>query len=370
MRVSIGKLFGFLLVFTPYFIFAQYYIPAIQRKNLIPNSSFENYRRKGSNIRFCIPWQGIATVDFYQEPVKGDTSQHKGAHTGDCYAGLRYQKRYKEFLQVKLVEPLKRGNKYEVKVYFRLAHWSNVTLRSLGVLFSKGGYTGPGSVSKANLIDTVVKKGGLFNNYRWFLLRGIYKADGGEKYITIGNFHPIIRKDMDNIRLIRFGFREAYYYVDDVSVELVEDAEEKPEIEIVGPSLREKFEKDSVLQVSGELKTGKKIALKNIFFAPGKTYLLPESYIELNKLSYFLLKNPDLVIQINGHSDNSGLWFKNQKLSEQRARAVFEYLIQRGVQNKMSFKGFGASQPIADNNTDEGRAKNRRVEIEIIQINN
>jgi outer membrane protein OmpA-like peptidoglycan-associated protein len=350
--------------------FGQYYIPQISNKNLIPNSSFENYRKKGGNIRLATPWQGIATVDFYQEPVKGDTTREKGAHSGDCYAGLRYQKRYKEFLQVKLVEPLKRGCKYEVKVYFRLAHWSNVTLKSLGVLFTKGGYAGQGSVSKSNMIDTALKKGGFKNAYRWFLLRGIYKADGGEKYITIGNFHPVIKKDMDNIRLIRFGFREAYYYVDDISVVMVEDAEEKPEIVIVGPSIREKFEKDSVMQVNEEVKVGKKIALKNIFFAEGKSYLLPESYVELNKLSYYLIKNPDLVIQINGHSDNSGLWFKNQKLSEQRARAVFEYLIQRGVQNKMSFKGFGASQPIADNSTDEGKAKNRRVEIEIIKIGN
>ncbi|MCX8079731.1 MAG: OmpA family protein [Bacteroidia bacterium] len=351
-------------------LFGQYYIPHISNKNLVPNSSFENYRRKGSNIRFCTPWQGIATVDFYQEPVKGDTTVERGAKTGDCYAGLRYQKRYKEFLQVKLVEPLKRGCKYEVKVYFRLAHWSNVALKSLGVLFSKGGYAGQGSVSKPNMIDTVVKKKGLINGYRWFLLRGIYKADGGEKYMTIGNFHPVIRKDMENIRLIRFGFREAYYYVDDVSVVMVEDAEEKPEIVIVGPSLREKFEKDSIMEVNEEMKVGKKIALKNIFFAEGKSYFLPESYVELNKLSYFLIKNPDLVIQINGHSDNSGLWFKNQKLSEKRARAVFEYLIQRGVQNKMSYKGFGSSQPIADNSTDEGKAKNRRVEIEIIKIGN
>ncbi len=58
---------------------------------------------------------------------------------------------------------------------------------------------------------------------------------------------------------------------------------------------------------------------------------------------------------------------KNQKLSEQRARAVFEYLITHGVQNKMYYQGYGSSQPIADNNTDDGRQKNRRVEFEIVK---
>jgi outer membrane protein OmpA-like peptidoglycan-associated protein len=79
------------------------------------------------------------------------------------------------------------------------------------------------------------------------------------------------------------------------------------------------------------------------------------------------MKNPGIEIQINGHSDNSGLKFKNQKISELRAREVFEYLIKKGVQNKMYYKGFGSTQPIASNDTDEGKAMNRRVEFEIIK---
>ena len=79
---------------------------------------------------------------------------------------------------------------------------------------------------------------------------------------------------------------------------------------------------------------------------------------ELNKLSQYLIRNPDIEIQINGHSDDSGLKFKIQKMSELRAREVFEYLIKKGVQNKMYFKGYGSSQPIADNATEAGRAKN------------
>ena len=95
--------------------------------------------------------------------------------------------------------------------------------------------------------------------------------------------------------------------------------------------------------------------------------MLPESYSELNKLSHYLITHPELEIQINGHSDNKGFEHKSQKISELRAREVFEYLIIRGVQNKMYFKGFGSTLPLADNTTDEGRARNRRVEFEIIK---
>ena len=137
-------------------------------------------------------------------------------------------------------------------------------------------------------------------------------------------------------------------------------------MEIVGPNYRYNAE-DSVLEVSKDIKVGEKVSLNNIFFENGRYYLLPESFVELNKLSQYLIKNPDLQIQINGHSDNTGLKFKNQKMSELRAREVFEYLIKKGVQNKMYFKGFGSSQPIAENNSDIGRAKNRRVEFEIIK---
>ena len=87
-------------VFGTFSVFAQ----DAYEKNYIPNGSFENYRKKSGNIKNAIPWQQIASVDYYQSPLSNDTSLYKGARTGDCYAGMRYQKKYKEFLQVKLAE--------------------------------------------------------------------------------------------------------------------------------------------------------------------------------------------------------------------------------------------------------------------------
>jgi OmpA-OmpF porin, OOP family len=335
------------------------------QKNLVANGSFENYRKKANDVRKAIPWQPIGSIDFYQNPLDNDTTKQKGAYEGYAYTGFRFQKKYKEYIYAKLVEPLHRGTVYEFTMQIRLAFWSNAIIRSFGVLFSKAPYTRQADAIKSNMIDTVCKKGGLMKGFQWFTVKGYYKADGGEKHITIGNFAPEIKKEMIRMNLFKLGFKEAYYFVDDIKLVKHKEEEEKVAVEIVGPSFKEP--EDSSLVVNTDIKVGEKVALKNIFFENGRYYLLPESYIELNKLGQYLMKNPGLQIQINGHSDNGGLKFKNQKISELRAREVFEYLIKKGVQNKLYFKGFGSTQPIASNDTDEGKAKNRRVEFEIIK---
>ncbi|MBS1646388.1 MAG: OmpA family protein [Bacteroidetes bacterium] len=333
-------------------------------KNLVPNGSFENYKKKGNNLKNAIPWKAIASVDYYQEPISNDTSKCKGARTGDCYIGLRFQKKYKEFLEVKLSEPLKHGNNYRFECYLRLAFWSNAQLKSFGAYFSKAGMKAVNYPEKEYILDTIAaKKGVLSGGYCWFKFSGTYRASGGEKYLTLGNFSLKIKADMAKINILKPGFKEAYYFVDDVSLKWIKPKEDEIKTVYVD-SMR--YEKDSVLQVNQNVHAGEKITLK-IAFDLGKSYLLPESYAELNKLVQYLFRHPNMIIKINGHSDNTGSAAKSNRLSEQRARAVFEYLITHGVQNKLYFQGYGSSQPIADNSTEEGRTKNRRVEFEIVK---
>ncbi len=351
------SLFIFILLFCFTNIFAQTLID----KNLVPNGSFENYRKKSGNIKSALPWVGTS-VDYYQKPISNDTGRCKGAHKGDAYIGLRYQKRYKEFAEVKLSETLKHGNNYQFECYLRMAFWSNAELKSFGAYFSKGGMKAVNYPEKEFILDTVAKKGVLHGGFCWFKFKGTYRASGGEKFLTLGNFSPKIRADMAKMNLLKPGFKEAYYFVDDVSLKWIKPKEDEIKIVYVD-SLG--YEKDSVLQVKNNLKTGEKITLQ-VSFDLGKSYILPESFSELNKLSQYLFRHPNFVIKIDGHSDNVGSKSKNQKLSEQRAHAVFEYLITHGVQNKMYFQGYGSTAPIADNTTDEGKAKNRRVEFEIV----
>jgi outer membrane protein OmpA-like peptidoglycan-associated protein/tetratricopeptide (TPR) repeat protein len=110
------------------------------------------------------------------------------------------------------------------------------------------------------------------------------------------------------------------------------------------------------------------IVLKNVRFATGSADLLPSSNNELDRLERLLLENPALEIRINGHTDNVGQAADNQQLSEQRAKAVYDYLVAAGVDaDRLAYEGFGERQPIADNDTPEGRSQNRRTEFEVIE---
>lgn len=115
------------------------------------------------------------------------------------------------------------------------------------------------------------------------------------------------------------------------------------------------------------VKTGEKVVLKNIFFETSSFQLKDESTAELQKLLGLMQNNKNLKIEISGHTDNVGDDKSNQKLSENRAKAVYEYLTTNGISaERLSYKGFGESSPVATNDTEEGRAQNRRTEFMVV----
>ena len=115
---------------------------------------------------------------------------------------------------------------------------------------------------------------------------------------------------------------------------------------------------------------GKKVVLHNIFYATNSAELEPESRAELKKVHDFLLANPSIGVEISGHTDNTGSPGYNQKLSEERAENVVLYLKQQGIDpQRMEAAGYGEAQPVDDNNTGPGRARNRRTELKILRIN-
>lgn len=118
-----------------------------------------------------------------------------------------------------------------------------------------------------------------------------------------------------------------------------------------------------------KMEVGNKVVLKNIFFGTGSFELKNESKAELNKLVSFLVKNKTMSIEIGGHTDNVGAPETNQKLSEARAKSVYTYLIENGIETiRLSFKGFGQDLPIESNDTDQGRANNRRTEFKVVGV--
>lgn len=115
--------------------------------------------------------------------------------------------------------------------------------------------------------------------------------------------------------------------------------------------------------------TGGKVVLKNVFFDTNLFNLKSESFPELDKLVAFMKSSTGITIEVSGHTDSTGDKKKNQVLSENRARSVYDYLVSKGIEaSRLTYKGFGDQKPVASNDNEEGRALNRRTEFLITAV--
>ncbi|WP_296311494.1 OmpA family protein [Winogradskyella sp. UBA3174] len=177
-----------------------------------------------------------------------------------------------------------------------------------------------------------------------------FTAEGYENYFSIGNFYRNPKTKKQKV-LSSSPFLFSYYYIDAVSIKSLEKEKSKDIIEV---------QNDSVI------KTNEVYTFKNVLFNFDKAELLDISKKELKELFVHLRENPNLSIEIYGHTDNVGLGSRNKELSEQRAKAVADYLISQGLnRSRVESFGFGSSKPVSDNETEEGRQLNRRVEFKL-----
>ena len=133
---------------------------------------------------------------------------------------------------------------------------------------------------------------------------------------------------------------------------------------LTGGTVTQPYEKNVGMN---KIKVGESVVLKNVFFETAKFDLKDQSRVELDKLTSFLEKNSKMKIELSGHTDNVGDKKMNQILSENRAKAVLDYLVKKGIKaERLTTKGYGDTLPIADNNTEEGRAENRRTEFKVV----
>ncbi len=120
-------------------------------------------------------------------------------------------------------------------------------------------------------------------------------------------------------------------------------------------------------KVNVKFQLAKSYTLDNVHFDFGKATLRPESFPELEELINYLKNKDNIRIEIAGHTDNVGKDADNLKLSQQRAETIRSYLLKKGIKpGRVVAKGYGASQPVADNSTEEGRQLNRRTEVRIL----
>ena len=133
------------------------------------------------------------------------------------------------------------------------------------------------------------------------------------------------------------------------------------------PSADSVYQMDIPLQ---PIEANARIIFKNIFFEVNQYELKPASQIELDDVVKLLKENPGLSIQINGYTDNVGKPQDNLLLSQNRAKSVVNYLKSKGIDpRRLSFKGYGESEPVGPNTTENGRAQNRRTELKVLQAN-
>lgn len=126
----------------------------------------------------------------------------------------------------------------------------------------------------------------------------------------------------------------------------------------------EPAERDFFLQ---RIEVGTKVVLDNIYFETGKSVLTVNSYEALDQVVRFLEKNESVRLEISGHTDNTGSLRVNTNLSQARAKAVVDYITGRGIAGtRLEYKGYADTQPVAPNDTPEGREQNRRVEFKVL----
>ena len=201
------------------------------------------------------------------------------------------------------------------------------------------------------------------------LLKCTYKARGGEKYATIGSF-----KKLNEIALtpVNGYATEAYYIIDDVSLVPVQDSTLcNCNLDVVPASPVLTFY-DTLVNDTGWIQKpheGYTFVLDNVYFNNDKFDLLPESRGSLARLLQLLNRFPAMEIEISGHTSNVGGYEHNLLLSRNRAKSVRKFLVLNGIEKqRLHIKGHGPDQPIATNNTPEGQAQNRRVEVKVLGL--
>lgn len=343
-----------------FFIISKY----LFTQNLVVNPSFEEFfkcPKKLGVIEYSKGWSSPskATPDYYNTcyPYNKQMGEVR-PYYGNGYAGIYMfsnDRKYREYIQGTLKENLNKGEKYQISFFVNLGRNSKFRNNFIQVLFTKE-IIKQKTVTILKTDTTELLTLSIFDsNKDWRKVSICFIAKDKYKYFIIGSF-----TDTQDFELInkKAKYNTSYFYIDNVSIVPInsdKDCNYKP--------TEPNFEDYLFLS-----KLNTPIILQNITFETGKSTLKSSSFNELDSLVNLLQRNPTYKIKITGHTDNVGKEEDNLKLSEDRAKAVANYLIEKGIlKERITYKGLGSSQPISKEQTEESRSKNRRVEFTIIQ---
>lgn len=327
-------------------------------QNLVPDSGFENAFRlpnsKNNPLTCTKDWMSPtgSASDYYHKKggshagVPQNIFGHQKPHAGIAYAGICVRTNLIEYVQTKLIRKLEKDRDYLVEFYISRAEISVGSAKEFGILFTpKMTYGLSNKGIQQNPDIEFLNPAGYKSQTKWMKFSVVYHAQGNEAVFILGPFKNNHTKPFK-------GF--AHYYIDDVSITPIE---KKPDALVSNEAA------DSISEIFSP-KMGETITLQNIFFGTNKSELLPQSFVELNKLVEYLNHAPNTSIKISEHTDNTGNEDQNNMLSESRAKAVADYLTLKEIdQARIMYAGYGSSKPIAANNTDEEKQQNRRVDF-------
>jgi outer membrane protein OmpA-like peptidoglycan-associated protein len=282
-----------------------------------------------------------------------------------------------ELTQAELRKPLKKNREYVVSLYTIKASVMEPPIQEVSVYFTKKRL--PATREVYGLKDhsltgeripylslTAAASHPIASQERWVKVSGIYKAEGGERYLTIGNFIGANKAALEAMNsegaedFKNYKIKGTYYCYDNINVVPKSEATEEEE-QLVPEDLE-----TSAIQLNSSFAIGKTITLGDVNFATGDHQVLAVAFPTLDSLTAYMQKTPEAVVHIHGHTDSVGADEANLGLSVRRAQAVMDYLIRSGIAaERITFRGYGESLPKVVNDTDENRMLNRRVEIEI-----
>jgi outer membrane protein OmpA-like peptidoglycan-associated protein len=352
-------------------------------QNLVPNGSFEHYQRCPADYvsiqRYSdvFNWESpnSGTPDYFNACSQKCGVPHNWIGYAEAFDGKGYmgiigcmqqvdpnQIAYREYLRVRLRQPLEAGKTYFASMQVRLGQSCIIACNGMGMFFSDNPLNSVHSTNYPVQADIVFEQDKIIlDKNSWTKICGTFLAEGGEDYLIIGNFLSNQQMEYqnfdENLLQTQNTSPMAYYYID-----FVEVYEYLPELNLSC----EKMEPEPLMAFDGVLLRNQKMVLENLYFEFDKAIILPESHVELDKLAALLLQKTQLKLHIYGHTDKVGTDEYNQQLSEERALAVRNYLLAKGVSRfRILTQGFGSSKPVSNKNNEEGNRLNRRVEIEV-----
>jgi OmpA-OmpF porin, OOP family len=365
--------------------------------NMVENGSFEGISGKGpkklGGIESAVGWVSAtgAKADLFIDDKKAPDINPAGniygaekAQDGENFAGIliysQGNKIPRTYLTTKLTTPMKKGQSYCVKFYVSLGDNSKFATNNIGAHFSKKDIT---ISDKKSIIDKPhireVNNKVFSGTYSWEKVCGTYVADGGEKFITLGNFNMTedtkvekIKKDPSNKNPQIGG---AYYFIDNVSVQLLEEGERcdcgSDDYVAVGSSII--YSKSDIIK--DEMSLEQKLEASTVYFGFGRDMITGSAKRDLDRVAQWMKENPAVKIRINAHIDieEAKLALDNsiyRGVAMRRANSVIKYLVDAGIdESRMIATDKGERAPAPSDSDDEelNQAKNRRVEFQIIK---